>query len=156
MVVSGPASSVPVNDYSRTAWCLIEEVVMLRELFVRRKRLPGAYCSSSLCLFFSGHERAEGKGRSSRGVCRISYRELIVKGQIDPVSTREGHMRGACYGSWGDREWQQREERRDGKQRSGYESGTAIEGHRVRRLADDTQDPRGGHPARGPPGRPFR
>ena len=54
-------ASVPVSDYSRTAWCLIEEVVMLRELFVRRKPLPGANGSSSLCLFFSGHERAERK-----------------------------------------------------------------------------------------------
>src|SRR6266446_5536204 len=143
MVLSGPASSVPVSDYSRTAWCLNEEVVILREPFVRRKPLPGAYCSSSLCLFFSDHERPEGKGRSSCSVCRISYRELVVKGPIDPVSAREGHMRGACYGSWGDREWQQREERCDGEQRSGYEPGTAIEGHRVRRLADDTQDPRG-------------
>src|SRR5260370_24539521 len=111
-VLPGRGSSVPVSDYNRTTWCLNEEAVILREPLVRRNPLPGERSSSSLCLFFSGHERPEGKGRISRSACRISYGELVVKGPIDPVSAREGHMRDACYGNWGDREWQQGEERR--------------------------------------------
>src|SRR5258708_12689297 len=81
-VLSGPASSVPVSDYNRTTWCLNEEAVILREPLVRRNPLPGDRSSSSLCLFFSGHERPEGKARLSRLPCPFSSATLSAQRPI--------------------------------------------------------------------------
>ena len=48
-----------ILDYSRTARHPNEEVVILRELFVRRKPLTGMRSFPSLCLFLLGRERPE-------------------------------------------------------------------------------------------------
>ena len=70
------------------------------------------------------------------------------------VSADEEHMRQACYGSRGDREW-----RRGGKKELSEKEdklAAATADHRAGRLTGVAQDPRG-HPApRGPPGRLFR
>jgi hypothetical protein len=57
----GRSASIPILDYSRTGRYLNEEVVILRELFVKRKPFSGVRSFPSLCLFFLGRERSEGK-----------------------------------------------------------------------------------------------
>jgi hypothetical protein len=57
----GRSASIPILDYSRTGRYLNEEVVILRELFVKRKPLTGVRSFPALCLFFLGRERPEGK-----------------------------------------------------------------------------------------------
>jgi hypothetical protein len=91
-VLSGPGSSIPVSDYSRTAWCLNEEVVILREAETSSRRV---LLLVSLPILLG--PRKTGRERPDfPSACRTYYRKIVVKGTIDLVNAREGHMRGAC------------------------------------------------------------
>jgi hypothetical protein len=59
----GQSAPIPPLDYSRTALGQNEEVVIPRELFVRRKPLPGV-CSSSVSLPILPGRRKTGKERA--------------------------------------------------------------------------------------------
>jgi hypothetical protein len=57
----------PSTDYSRTVWRLNEEVVILRELFVKRISCsrPSRVCNFFLSLAFSSWTPKERKGATS-------------------------------------------------------------------------------------------
>ncbi len=57
----------PSTDYSRTVWRLNEEVVILRELFVKRISCsrPSRVCSFFLSVAFSSWTPKERKGATS-------------------------------------------------------------------------------------------
>jgi hypothetical protein len=108
LALSFQGQRVSILDYSRTARYPNEEVVILRELFVRRKPLTGVRSFPPILL----GPRKTGRERPDFPIgCRTPHRECLVKMPVNLVNAREEDMRGACYGSCGEQERQLREER---------------------------------------------
>jgi twitching motility two-component system response regulator PilG len=84
----GHSTSIPISNYSRTAWCLNEKVVILRDLFVKRKPLTCVRSSPSICLFFSGGER------SMEGQLRVMVLDTSPTARkiLEVILRREGHQ----------------------------------------------------------------